>query len=61
MDAETSFLNDGLQEEIVIKQLPGFANERYPNYVFKLYTCLQGLKDPENLIQDNIFAILLDG
>ena len=36
MDVKSVFLNDFINEEVYIKQPPGFQNFNFPNHVFKL-------------------------
>ena len=44
MDVKSTFLNIFLNEEIYVKQHPGFENVEKPNHVFKLTKSLYGLK-----------------
>jgi len=44
MDVKTAFLNGYLDTEIYMKQPPGYADEKRPNYVCKLKKSLYGLK-----------------
>ena len=44
MDVKCAFLNGYLQEEVYVKQSPGFENPDLPNHVFKLNKALYGLK-----------------
>ena len=44
MDVKTAFLNDTLNEEVYVKQPPGFEDARFPNHVYFLDKALYGLK-----------------
>jgi hypothetical protein len=44
MDVKTAFLNGVLQEEVYVRQPPGFESEKYPHRVYKLRKTLYGLK-----------------
>jgi hypothetical protein len=41
---KSAFLNDVIQEEVFIRQPPGFENSKYANRVYKLSKVLYGLK-----------------
>jgi hypothetical protein len=44
IDVKIVFLNDIIQEEVYVRQPPGFENLKYPNRVYKLLKALYGLK-----------------
>jgi hypothetical protein len=44
MYVKSSFLNGVIQEEVFVRQPPGFENHKYPNRVYKLSKALYGLK-----------------
>jgi hypothetical protein len=44
MDAKSVFLNGVAQEEVFVKQPPGFENPKYHSRVYKLSKALYGLK-----------------
>jgi hypothetical protein len=44
MDVKSAFLNGVLEEEVYVRQPPGFESEKYPHQVDKLRKALNGLK-----------------
>jgi hypothetical protein len=44
MDVKSAFLNDVIQEEVFVRQPPGFENPKYPNRVYKLLKALYKIK-----------------
>ena len=44
MDVKSAFLNGIINEEVFVKQPPGFEDENFPEHVFKLKKALYGLK-----------------
>ena len=42
--AFAAFLNGFIEEEVYVKQPPGFENPKFPNRVYKLQKTLYGLK-----------------
>jgi hypothetical protein len=44
MDVKNTFLNGVIQEEVYVRQPPGFENPKYPDRVYKLSKALYGLK-----------------
>jgi hypothetical protein len=44
MDVKSAFLNGVLEEEVYVRQPPGFQSEKYPHLVYKLTKALYGLK-----------------
>jgi hypothetical protein len=44
MDVKSAFLNGVLEEEVFVRQPPGFESEKYPHMVYKLRNALYGLK-----------------
>ncbi|KAL8124412.1 hypothetical protein AgCh_012164 [Apium graveolens] len=48
MDVKSVFLNGFLEEEVYVKQPPGFEHEQHPDYVYKFKKALYGLKQNGN-------------
>jgi hypothetical protein len=44
MDVKSAFLNGVLEEEVFVRQPPGFESKKYPHRVYKLRKALYGLK-----------------
>jgi hypothetical protein len=44
MDVKSAFLNGVLEEEVFVRQPPGFEREKYPQWVYKLRKALYRLK-----------------
>ncbi|RDY03939.1 hypothetical protein CR513_12417, partial [Mucuna pruriens] len=44
MDVKCAFLNGIINEEVFVKQPPGFKSDAFPNHVLKLKMELYGLK-----------------
>jgi hypothetical protein len=44
MDVKSDFLNGVIQEEVYVRQPPGFESPKYPDRVYKLSNALYGLK-----------------
>jgi len=44
MDVKSAFLNGYIEEEVHVRQPPGFENPKFPNRVFKLQKALYDLK-----------------
>jgi hypothetical protein len=44
MGVKSAFLNGVIQEEVYVRQPPGFENYKYPDRVYKLSKALYGLK-----------------
>ncbi|KAK6160650.1 hypothetical protein DH2020_004031 [Rehmannia glutinosa] len=59
MDVKSAFLNGFIQEEVYVKQLPGFENFSRPNDVYKLKKALYGLKQEPRAWYDRLSSFLL--
>ncbi|WVZ53356.1 hypothetical protein U9M48_004314 [Paspalum notatum var. saurae] len=44
MDAKSAFLNGFIEEEVYVRQSPGFESAKFPDRVYKLRKALYGLK-----------------
>nr|ABA98369.1 retrotransposon protein, putative, Ty1-copia subclass [Oryza sativa Japonica Group] len=59
MDVKSAFLNGFIQEEVYVKQPPGFENPDFPNHIFKLSKALYGLKQAPRAWYDRLKNFLL--
>nr|AAX96493.1 retrotransposon protein, putative, unclassified [Oryza sativa Japonica Group]ABA91692.1 retrotransposon protein, putative, unclassified, expressed [Oryza sativa Japonica Group] len=59
MDVKSAFLNGFIQEEVYVKQPPGFENPDFSNHVFKLSKALYGLKQAPRAWYDRLKNFLL--
>jgi hypothetical protein len=60
MDVKNAFINDVIQEEVCVRQLPGFENLKYPNIVYKLSKALYGLKQASRAWYARLMIFLLE-
>nr|BAH79981.1 putative unclassified retrotransposon protein [Oryza sativa Indica Group] len=58
-DVKSAFLNGFIQDEVYVKQPPGFENPDFPNHVFKLSKALYGLKQAPRTWYDRLKNFLL--
>jgi hypothetical protein len=59
MDVKTAFLNGNLQEEVFVKQPPGFEDASKPDHVYFLDKALYGLKQAPRAWYDCLSEYLL--
>ena len=59
MDVKSAFLNGFIEEEVYVKQPPGFENPKFPNRVYKLQKALYGLKQAPRAWYDRLKTFLL--
>ena len=60
MDVKSAFLNRFINEEVYVKQPPGFEDFKHPNHVFKLKKALYGLKQAPRAWYDRLSAFLCE-
>ena len=60
MDVKSAFLNGVINEEVYVSQPPGFENDEYPDYVYKLKRALYGLKQAPRVWYERLSKFLLD-
>jgi hypothetical protein len=60
MDVKSALLNRYIDEEVYVRQPPGFENPNFPNHVFKLHKALYGLKQARRAWYERLKAFLLD-
>jgi hypothetical protein len=60
MDVRSAFLNGVIQEEVYVRQPPGFENPKYPNRVYKLSKTLYGLKQAPRVWHARLKTFLLE-
>lgn len=58
MDVDTAFLNSELDEDVYVKQPPGFISTKHPDWVWKLKKGMYGLKQAPLLWNHHIHATL---
>ena len=59
MDVKSAFLNGFIEEEVYVKQPPGFENPKFPNRVYKLQKALYGLKQAPRAWYDRLKSFLV--
>jgi hypothetical protein len=60
MDVKSAFLNGVIQEEVYVRQPPGFKNPKYPNRMYRLSRALYGLKQAPQAWYARLKTFLLD-
>jgi hypothetical protein len=60
MDMKSAFLNGYIEEEVYVRQPPGFENTKFLNHVFKLHKALYGLKQALRVWYEHLKAFLLN-
>jgi len=59
MDVKCSFLNGFIEEEMYVKQPPGFVDPTHPDFVFKLDKTLYGLKQAPRAWYERLSTFLI--
>jgi hypothetical protein len=59
MDVKSAFLNGYIEEEVYVRQPPGFESSKFPNHVFKLQKALYGLKQAPRAWYERLKSFLL--
>jgi len=60
MDVKSAFLNGELQEEVYVKQPPGFVNKKFPEHCLKLHKAVYGLKQAPRAWYETLTKFLLN-
>jgi hypothetical protein len=60
MDVKSAFLNGVIQNEVFVRQPPGFENPKYPNRVYQLLKALYGLKQELRAWYARLKTLLLE-
>ncbi|WVZ63474.1 hypothetical protein U9M48_013101, partial [Paspalum notatum var. saurae] len=59
MDVKSAFLNGFIEEEVYVRQPPGFESAKFPNRVYKLRKALYGLKQAPSAWYARLKSFLL--
>ena len=59
MDVKSAFLNGLIEEEVYVKQPPGFESHLFPEHVYKLKKALYGLKQAPRAWYDRLKKFLI--
>jgi len=59
MDVKSAFLNGVIEEEVYVKQTPGFEDLKHPDHVYKLKKSLYGLKQAPGAWYDRLSNFLI--
>jgi hypothetical protein len=60
MDVKSAFLNGVIQEDVYVRQLPGFENPKHPHRAYKLSKALYGLKQAPRAWYAKLKTFLLE-
>jgi hypothetical protein len=60
MDVKNAFLNGVIQEEVYVRQPPGFESSKYPDRVYKLSKALYRLKQALRAWDARVKTFLLE-
>jgi hypothetical protein len=60
MDVKSAFLNGVLEEEVYVRQPPGFESEKYPHQVYNLRKALYGLNQVPRAWYGRLRGFLFD-
>jgi hypothetical protein len=60
MDVKSTFLNNVIQEEVYVRQLPGFEKPKYPDRLYKLSKALYILKQAPQVWYARLTMFLLE-
>ena len=60
MDVKSAFLNGFINEEVYVKQPPGFEDHAYPNHVYRLHKALYGLKQAPRAWYERLSSFLVE-
>jgi hypothetical protein len=60
MDMKNAFINSVIQEEVYVRQPPGFESLKYPDRVYKLSKVLYGLKQASRAWYARLKTFLLE-
>jgi hypothetical protein len=60
MVVKSAFLNGLLEEEVYVRQPPGFESEKYPHRVYKLRKVLYGLKQAPRAWYGRLMGFLFE-
>ncbi|WVZ49760.1 LOW QUALITY PROTEIN: hypothetical protein U9M48_001089 [Paspalum notatum var. saurae] len=58
MDVKSAFLNEYIEEEVCVRQPPGFEHPKFPNRVYKLQKVLYGLKQAPRVWYERLRTFL---
>ena len=59
MDVKTAFLHGDLEQEVFLKQPPGFEDKEFPDHVYRLDKAVYGLKQAHRAWYDTLTEYLL--